>query len=319
MRRPRKRSTGAERSARTPSGSPKASRPIRPEHAPSRKQRLWCSVCRKPNGDLTAKPGGGRPWLGCWSCEAAGLRGGDYVRALATELGILPSDLLDDLASHLAPFFIGAAHSRVPAEPLPSAAMLVGHSERLWATPAHVAYLLERRGLSKRVVQEAGIGSDGRRLLFPIYRRDKLVNVKRRFPRDGAQMRAWPGLHAVDGAFPLYLEPGDDESVVVCEGELDALRLRSAGVPAVAVTLGAGTWRDEWTSVLEGRRVAVCFDVGAEASARRVVERLRSAGISARRLDLRGLGLRRHGADVSDYLNGGGSARALRRQGRRAT
>ncbi len=46
---------------------------------------------------------------------------------------------------------------------------------------------------------------------------------------------------------------------VLTEGELDALRLVSVGIPAVSGTGGAGTWNDEWRSLLPPL-VFICYD-----------------------------------------------------------
>lgn len=86
---------------------------------------------------------------------------------------------------------------------------------------------------------------------------------KTRQPGDGQQMRAVAG---AGRPWPIYLgdwEPEEDWWLLT-GGELDALRARSAGLPAVSMPLGVSNWRDEWADALRGRRVVVCFDVGEE-------------------------------------------------------
>jgi hypothetical protein len=229
--------------------------------------------------------------------------------------------LLADPLRYLAPFLDGPSHRRKPpSRELPSNDQLRHYIKRLRSSEGAAArrYLL-RRGISRDVIRQARIGWNRTCLVFPLRRRGELVNVKLRQPRNGAQMRGWPGLRADDGAFPLYPEPEQEQGwTLLVEGELDALRARSEGLPATSVTLGASAWREEWSTELKGLRVVVCFDVGAEASARRAVAHLQRAGIKATRFDLRRLGMTEKNSDLSDYLNGGGSAGALKRSIRRA-
>lgn len=94
-------------------------------------------------------------------------------------------------------------------------------------------------------------------------------------------------------------------------------RVRRAGrpvarAPGVVRHARRGLWREEWTEPLRGLRVVVAFDNNEGDQARERVAALRSAGIDARRLDLRDLGLTIPKGDVSDYLAGGGDPKRLR-------
>ena len=106
--------------------------------------------------------------------------------------------------------------------------------------------------------------------------------------------------------WPLYPKPSRTAKwVLLVAGELDALRGRSANLPAVSVTLGAGHWRDAWTEQLRAyEEVIVCFDVNEELQAEHRVGVLQAAGLDARRLDLAALGLDDPKGDLSDYLCG---------------
>ena len=189
---------------------------------------------------------------------------------------------------------------------------------RLICEPEPLAYLAGR-GVSKRELQNNWIGWDGERLTFPMFDAAReLVAFKTRLPKPGAQMRSWPG----NGRpWPLY--PAVDRRrgwALLVAGEFDALVACSAGLPASSVTLGAGykgdRW-DEWTTELGGLRVVVCFDNNEQDQARERAAALREAGIRARRLDLRDLGLTTPKGDVSDYLAGGGEPARLRGSRRR--
>ena len=161
------------------------------------------------------------------------------------------------------------------------------------------------------MIEAARIGWDGARRVINFRcgtGREPLALVKTRAPRSGAQMRSWPGK---DREWPLYPPDVPADWVLLVAGELDALRARSAGLPGVSVTCGAGYWRDEWSAELMGRRVVVCFDNNELRSQRECAERLRADGIDTTRLLFRKLGLAKAKGDLSDYLNDGGSAAAM--------
>jgi hypothetical protein len=212
------------------------------------------------------------------------------------------------------------AHPGAAAEPLPGDGAVAGAASGLLSSGGPLAWLTEARGIAETVIRDNRIGwnIDRRALWFPMYdAAGELVAFKWRFPRDGAQMRSWPG---GGRRWPLYppLRPAREvgRGVLVVAGELDALRARSEGLHAVSVTTGAGTWLDRWTVELAGRRVVVCFDNQPEEcrAARNIVRRLRAAGVAACRLDLaRDVGFGQHKGDLSGYFASGGTADALRR------
>lgn len=52
----------------------------------------------------------------------------------------------------------------------------------------------------------------------------------------------------------------DSPNIIICEGEIDAVRLSQEGIPAVSSTGGATTFNKEWRSHFEGKEVWVCLD-----------------------------------------------------------
>lgn len=309
------RSSSAKRSARrrTVSGSG------------GRKYTGTCPCCGKTKLDVTPDRNGNehRPcYVGCFNCcppDSDPKQCGDFIRALVAEIDDCPSGshLLADPLRYLMPYLNDGRRIRKAVDiPLPTSAAIARWQSRLWAKdegPRAARRFLRKRGISNEVIRDAKIGWDGDRqvLVFPMYRKGELVAVQTRVPRKGYKMRNWEGKGR---PWPLCPEPRPG-GTLLCEGVPDALRAISAGLNATSVTLGAGTWRAEWAEDLAGRRVTVCFDVGAEVQAQRAVRRLREAGGWARRLDLRKLGVTggKDDNDLSDYLNNGGSVAALRR------
>lgn len=248
----------------------------------------------------------------CWKCGARL----DDVEAAT---GISKQDLLGwpppaELGSP-----VGRARSAAGGEsdPLPSLGYFGGcHSGLLSHQPAFD--YLRGRGISSETILRYEVGWDRDRdvLVFPMYYKGELVSYKTRAPRDGAQMRNPRG---AGRAWPLFPGlPRRRQWVLVVGGELDALAGISAGLPAVSVTLGAGKWRSDWTEDLRPfGLVTVCFDRNEVEVAQRRVQELRKAGIRARHLDLRTLGVAKPKGDLSDYLNGGGDPKRIKPPGRR--
>lgn len=273
-----------------------------------------CPLCGDGDANATYSAKYGAPeWLvGCFSASCHDL-GGDYLAALAEYVGA-PSGaaLKEDPRPYLAPIARSGRSTATGKETdLPSKSAFAGWAARLLASPAALAYLTDVRGIDREIIELFEIGWNGERLVLPMRRAGEIVAVKTRLPRPGAQMRCWPGQGR---AWPLYPEPKSEWPwVLLLAGELDALRARSATLPACSVTLGAGAWREEWIEPLRGRFVVVLFDNNERRQARERVRALREAGVQARRLDLRWLGFEEPKADLSDYLNRGGSPLALRR------
>jgi len=262
--------------------------------------------CCDAAGDATyTTTRNGPDWLiGSRSTRCPG--GGQCLARLGTALGIGDGATKEQIVAALKAR--GRKSRRGEAKPLPSVDQVNDWHGRLLESSGPLRYLTRRRGLTLDVIEAARIGWDGARLVFPMWRDGSLAVVKTRAPGSGAQMRSWPG-HGRD--WPLYPATrdvlADHGWVLLTAGELDALRARSAGLPGVSVTCGAGYWRDEWTAELMGRRVLVCFDNNELKESRECAERLRAGGVDARRLSLRKLGVRTRKGDLSDYLNGGGS------------
>lgn len=258
-------------------------------------------------GILKAQPGHTKPWV--WACTRGG-GGLEVVQANAAAHGLDWRKVLDD------PLLLGEplqACRRTAATPVDpdyiARCPLLARTGRAGAEAR--TYLTSERGIGRRVLRTAGVRWDSaaRRLVFPFDREGETYAYKTRLPRPGAQMLACPG-----SGRPWWLYPGVPEGdwALLVAGELDALRGLSAGLPAVSVPLGAGTWRDDWTEALRAKTVAVCFDNNEGRFARRRVDALRSAGIDAYRVRLcRRLGPK---ADLSDFLNAGGDPERLRRR-----
>jgi hypothetical protein len=110
----------------------------------------------------------------------------------------------------------------------------------------------------------------------------------------------WPELLQADAAQPVF----------VVEGEKDVDRLGSIGLTATCNVGGAGKWRDEYSAVLEDRRVIIIpdDDEAGQKHAEQVAQSLHGQAAEVRILDLPGLPEK---GDVSDWLDAGHSQEEL--------
>lgn len=156
--------------------------------------------------------------------------------------------------------------------PLPQS-LAGAYTENLWEVRTDRIQWLLDRGLSEEYIIVGNIGHDSTRFTIPFFNRQyELVTI--RFRRDDKYGTvSWddkpiPKYSGMSGRNGLYLYgehwlTGFEDHLVVCEGELDALRLRQEGLPAVSVTNGASNLRHvpkllkDYPNI---KRVYVCGD-----------------------------------------------------------
>ena len=197
--------------------------------------------------------------------------------------------------------------------PLPDKTQFRDWGYRLWSRERgarEARYWLKReRGISYDVIEEHGIGWNGADIIIPLFDQNgRITTAKTKRPRDGVKPIAWPGRGREH--FPLYPWPEPGGDVLICEGELDALRCLSVGIQATSVTLGVDTWRAPWhenQAWFADSHVYICFDVGAEAMGERLQRRFKQEGKQTWVVRLPGP----KGYDLTDYLREH-SARELR-------
>jgi len=281
---------------------------VTPEYTPPSPGRseFDCLICGG-HGTLTVEPRlGGGWWVNCWKPECKGLSSGDWLRAVAAEVGApgggaLLADPLRYLGRPL------SANVKGDPDELPSAAQIAGCHSRLMAENAPLDYLLEKRSLTLDILREFKIGWDGEAFTFPVYDADfEVVQlVRRRWPapwvtRSGKRVpyKVLKG----HGAY-LYPQPLPERGWLLLAGTLDAVLGRQHGLPAVTSICGT-SFPDRWHPLVRGRRVFVMYDVGEEQVMNGRVASLRAAGADATAVRLSRLLHKGQGKDLSDALTG---------------
>ena len=169
--------------------------------------------------------------------------------------------------------------------------------------PLNIIEWFHARGITDAVLTSNGIDWNENHITIPVrdINGDFLFNKYRRDPfgpTDQPKYKYQAGATAhLFNAHKLK----ERNSVIICEGEMDALRLESAGYLAVTSTGGAGTFKDEWLDYLRGRDLYVCYD-NDEAGIKGAVKLLTK--INAKMVLVpRAEGVK----DITDYLKIGGS------------
>ena len=143
----------------------------------------------------------------------------------------------------------------VTTEPLPLGLALAYNDMLSLPAREHRRVWLHDRGLTDATIDDFNLGHDGTRFTIPVYsteyhlltlrfRRDDYYGTTQFDARRGED-RAIPKYSGLPGRNGLFLFGAHrltwrDVWVVVVEGELDAIRLWQAGIPAVSPTNGAG-------------------------------------------------------------------------------
>lgn len=130
---------------------------------------------------------------------------------------------------------------------------------------SRVAEWLASRGIEERTIAAFKVAEqlrDGKTYaVFPYLRDGELVNVKYRNPDEKKDMRQEGG--AEPCLFGWHLIDPKARTVAICEGEIDAMTLWQAGIPALSVNAGAGNhqWIESDYKRLERfSEILVAFD-----------------------------------------------------------
>lgn len=169
-----------------------------------------------------------------------------------------------------------------------------------------------KRGLTLRTIRKRELGWDDEARAYTIPIRSKngtLYNIRRYRLNATSGKKIW----SVKGMGTPRLYPEDqleNDALVVCEGELDALIAIQHGFPAVTGTGGASVWEDGWAQAFKGKKVVVMYDrdpAGERGAAKvaRSLSRVAKVWVGT-------VPLKRPGSDVTDLFKKGWDAARFR-------
>lgn len=141
-------------------------------------------------------------------------------------------------------------------------------------------YLTKKRGLDPATVNRFKVQGDGRNLVFACYSPvGNLVN--RSYRTLGEKKEVWQDKGCAPCLFGWHALPESaysSRTVLLCEGQIDAMTWAQWGVPALSIPNGSGqTWIEfEWENLAAFDHIYISFDMdgaGAE-NADRAIQRL---------------------------------------------
>lgn len=204
----------------------------------------------------------------------------------------------------------GAAQRKAAkSKPLPTEDTVEAWHQKLIKSTILLTPLKDARGLNDATIDRFQIGYHGDRYMIPV--RDKagdLINIRRyKLGAREQKMWNWPDHGSPASLFPV--EALDKDTILLCEGELDALVATEHGFAAISGTAGAGTWLSEWSRLFKGKEVFIVYDNDkmGESGARKAADSLRQVcAVHIVKLPVD------EKQDLTDYfVHQGGSAEAL--------
>lgn len=134
------------------------------------------------------------------------------------------------------------------------------------------------------------------------------INISIRDEKDQMKMRAYKAGYGSNKLFPV--KNMSSNTIVLCEGELDALLAEQEGFNAVTFTAGAGSSIHEFVNMFTGKDVVILYDnddagrKGAKAKADILKTIAASVKVITNLVD-------KKGGDVTDYFTDGGTCEGL--------
>ena len=150
--------------------------------------------------------------------------------------------------------------------------------------------LLKTRGITLDTVKRFKIGFDMiDRYLIPVFDEEgQCINVRRYNPL----VKEMKMMSYGKGYGSAYIYPvnvlNENDTIMICEGEMDALIANQLGVPAVTLTGGANSTLEPFKHMFKGKSVYVCYDVdeAGKRGAKKVVEALKDVVKSIKVINL---------------------------------
>lgn len=204
----------------------------------------WCvgSVSGEEGESLKVHLTGDK--AGLWSDFAEGGKGGDLLDLMAAVHGVELKDAIKMACTFLGverPEFAGHKKRtyKKPEKPDDLKSLTAPKSEPVLAW-------LESRLLTQKTIDAYKVVAKGKdTVVFPFLRDGELIHIKYRNIHDKSKM--WTSADTEKCLFGWQVIPANARTVVLTEGELDAMTMYQYGYPAMSVPFGGGkAGKQEW-------------------------------------------------------------------------
>jgi len=198
-------------------------------------------------------------------CHKYGERG--HILSLKKRLGDLPP------IDHVSKFSKSSDSSKTI-----DLSIIEKYHKSLLENPSIVTYLTEERGYTLDTIKKFKLGLNNGAITIPHIKDGLCLNIKSRVIKPIRDKKFFREEGYPSILFNIDNAKSFQGSVIVCEGEFDAIAYDQMGFPnVVAVTCGADTFRDEWIDDLEGfDMVYISYDMdeAGQRGAEKVADKL---------------------------------------------
>lgn len=198
---------------------------------------------------------------------------GDLLDLWAAVRGLSIPDAITDAARYLgvkAPKFHGTRQEKIKI-PTPKGAKRADKDE------AAMTWLTQARKLAAESIRAYRVAAENGAVLFPAFTPEGDIQYIKY--RDPAEKKFWSAKGGKPCLFGWQAIPDSERTVVLCEGELDAIAWHSYGFPALSPTNGASNlqWIDlEFDRLARFDQIYISFDMdeAGKQAVPEIVERL---------------------------------------------
>lgn len=250
---------------------------------------------------------------GFWYCHA-GCGGGTVKQAIEDEEYWVPMEG----RKLLAPSEGGKAQPAPMVESISNSLVRRWHRDLLENSLNSRERLESRRGISRGTIERFQLGYDSERRLYTIpvrSARGKLWNVRR---YDITPIPGRRKIWGLTGRNQPRLYPArvlrNAETIIICEGEWDALLTIQNGFAAITRTGAAKVWAHNWTQYFADREVYVCHDrdKSGEQANKRISAAIKAVAAKVSIITLPYPFQEKNGKDLTDFWLDGASPDDLR-------
>jgi len=201
------------------------------------------------------------------------------------------------------------------AQPIVSSDLIEQWHQRLMNDKKKRMALCRTRSWSKEILIKYKIGWNDTRVTIPVMNEGgQCIDVRKYLPGGNPKMLPIDAGRGVN-LFPVeqLTKESDGTPLYLCEGESDTLCALSHGLNAVTNTGGAGTWKDEWSLLFQGKSVVIAYDndepgkKGAFKVGRSLVAHVTEVRV------LRWPTINKQGFDITDFFISGGNTEDLQK------
>lgn len=234
---------------------------------------------------------------GAYYCHGCGAKGTSFVGFY--------------VATHEVPYDLALRelYQKYVRPEIPITEVLDNHN-MLMGIPGLIEWIVTHRGVVLDTLKYYKIGYDGHRVTIPIENEfEMIVNMRRYDVTKKADAKMISYAKGYGGACLFPSNNLSKPSLVVVEGEWDAILANQLGIPAICSTGGAGSWLVEFSELLAGKDVTVIMD--NDDAGRRATDMI-VARLEKYAAVVRATSYNVEGMDLTDYILGGGNPDALK-------